>query len=114
MTMSACKRMVPAMRSVATKPAFVAARSFSASSLMREGATPTLPARKPVGAFRGGIFGFLTGSLVASAAVYVYVLGEYRIANESLNEDILALQSATQRLQTYIGELETKVDKLKK
>ncbi|PWY70956.1 hypothetical protein BO70DRAFT_365264 [Aspergillus heteromorphus CBS 117.55] len=117
--MNACKSMVPALRAVATKPAFVPARSFSASTFMSQGAAaaapaPTLPVRKPVGAFRGGIFGFLTGALTASAAVYIYVLGEYRIANESLTEDILALQSATQKLQTYIGELETRVDQLHK
>ncbi|RAK97415.1 uncharacterized protein BO80DRAFT_389767 [Aspergillus ibericus CBS 121593] len=113
MTMTACKRMVPALRSVAIKPAFVPARSFSVSPFMREPA-PTLPAKKPVGAFRGGIFGFLSGALAASAGVYFYILGEYRIANEMLTEDITALQSATQRLQTYIGELETKVDQLQK
>ncbi|KAL7658292.1 hypothetical protein BDQ94DRAFT_138580 [Aspergillus welwitschiae] len=114
MTMNACKRMLPGLRSVATKSVFVPARSFSVSSPFMREAAPTLPTKKPVGAFRGGLFGFLTGAIAASAGVYFYILGEYRIANEMLTEDIIALQGATQKLQTYIGELERKVDQLQK
>lgn len=32
--------------------------------------------------------GFLTGSVAAGAAVYYFILGEYRTANEMLTEDI--------------------------
>ncbi|KAL4895104.1 hypothetical protein BDV59DRAFT_159927 [Aspergillus ambiguus] len=104
----------PALRSVASTRAFIPARrTFSASSSMRD-AAGSLPAKKPVGAFRGGVFGFLAGAVAAGACVYYYILGEYRVSNEMLTEDILALQSATQKLQTYIGELETKVDQLQK
>ncbi|KAL5358706.1 hypothetical protein BJX96DRAFT_173690 [Aspergillus floccosus] len=74
----------------------------------------SLPAKKPVGAFRGGVFGFLAGAVAAGASVYYYILGEYRVSNEMLTEDIYALQSATQKLQTYIGELESRVDQLQK
>ncbi|EPS33881.1 hypothetical protein PDE_08843 [Penicillium oxalicum 114-2] len=73
-----------------------------------------LPARKPVGAFRGGLFGFLTGAVVAGASVYYYVLGDYRVSNEMLSDDINALQNATLKLQSYITELEGRVDQLKK
>ncbi|KAJ6028480.1 hypothetical protein N7540_004056 [Penicillium herquei] len=90
----------------------VVARSFSVSRPRWEG-TP-LPARKPVGAFRGGVFGFLSGAVVAGASVYYYILSDYRVANEMLTDDILALQSATMKLQSYITELETKVNKLQK
>ncbi|KAB8070378.1 hypothetical protein BDV29DRAFT_180966 [Aspergillus leporis] len=115
MTMSASKMAFPALRSVATRRATIPARrSFSTSSAMRDAAASTLPAKKPVGAFRGGIFGFLTGTIVAGASVYYYILGEYRVTNELLTEDIYALQAATSKLQTYIGELETKVDQLRK
>ncbi|PKY03262.1 hypothetical protein P168DRAFT_291394 [Aspergillus campestris IBT 28561] len=89
-------------------------RSFSASLPTRDAVGSALPAKKPVGAFRGGLFGFLAGTVAAGAAVYYYILGEYRVSNEMLSEDIEALQSATLKLQTYIGELETKVDQLKK
>ncbi|KAJ5595051.1 uncharacterized protein N7459_001259 [Penicillium hispanicum] len=64
----------------------VVARSFSASRPRCEAAP--LPARKPVGAFRGGVFGFLSGAVVAGASVYYYVLGDYRVANEMLSDDI--------------------------
>ncbi|KAJ5905968.1 uncharacterized protein N7473_002884 [Penicillium subrubescens] len=88
------------------------ARSFSVSRPRWEAAP--LPARKPVGAFRGGLFGFLTGAVVAGASVYYYVLGDYRISNEMLNDDITALQHATIKLQSYITELESRMDQLKK
>jgi hypothetical protein len=34
------------------------------------------------------LFGFLTGTVVAGASVYYYVLADYRISNEMLNDDI--------------------------
>ncbi|CAG8267460.1 unnamed protein product [Penicillium salamii] len=85
----------------------VGVRSFS-SSRARLNVAP-LPSSKPVGAFRGGVFGFLAGSVAASASVYYYVLGEYKIANEMLSDDISALQMATIKLQSYITELESKL-----
>ncbi len=83
------------------------------------------------------LFGFLSGAVFAGATVYYYILGEYRVSNEMLTEDIYvrfylhtipyfvffivyrfnshqALQSATQKLQTYISELESRVDQLQK
>ncbi|KAJ5129653.1 uncharacterized protein N7515_005692 [Penicillium bovifimosum] len=89
----------------------VGLRSFSSSRAHWQSAAP-LPSSKPVGAFRGGLFGFLAGSVAASSLVYFYILSEYRLANEMLSDDIAALQMATIKLQSYITELETKVDKL--
>ncbi|EKV16231.1 zinc finger HIT domain-containing protein 1 [Penicillium digitatum] len=88
-------------------------RSFSSSRAHWESAMP-LPSSKPVGAFRGGVFGFLTGSVAAGASVYYYILSEYRLANEMLSDDISALQKATIKLQSYITELESRVDQLNK
>ncbi|KAL2011991.1 hypothetical protein VTN00DRAFT_4709 [Thermoascus crustaceus] len=97
------------------QPATSRARAFSASTtLLNNGAGSTLPARKPIGAWRGGVFGFLFGSVVAAASVYYYILEEYKVSNEMLTEDIYALQAATQRLNSYITELEGKVDQLQK
>ncbi|KAJ5928847.1 hypothetical protein N7466_007803 [Penicillium verhagenii] len=90
----------------------VVARSFSVSRPRWEAAP--LPASKPVGAFRGGVFGFLSGAVVAGASVYYYILGDYRVANEMLTDDIAALQSATLKLQSYTNELESKVNQLHK
>ncbi|KAI1648025.1 uncharacterized protein F4817DRAFT_89839 [Daldinia loculata] len=87
-----------------------ATRSFHATARTMADATTPLPVRKPVGAFRGGLFGFLLGSTLAGAGIYGYVLREYKASNELLTEDIYALQAACQRLNTYVEQLEEKMD----
>ncbi|KAK6948170.1 hypothetical protein Daesc_009934 [Daldinia eschscholtzii] len=87
-----------------------AARGFHATARTMADATTPLPVRKPVGAFRGGLFGFLLGSTLAGAGIYSYVLREYKASNELLTEDIYALQAACQRLNTYVQQLEEKMD----
>jgi len=67
-----------------------------------------------VGAFRGGLFGFLLGSTLAGASVYYYILEEYKVSNEMLTEDIYALQAAVQRIHGYVSEMENKVVALEK
>lgn len=68
------------------------------------------------------LFGFLLGSTGAGAAVYYYILEEYRVSNELLTEDIYvrtnseiqnpsltrfqALQAAVQRTESYVRSLE--------
>jgi hypothetical protein len=47
-----------------------------------------LPARRPMGAFRGGLFGFLLGCTLSGGSVYGYLLKEYKTANDLLSEDI--------------------------
>ncbi|KAI1477655.1 hypothetical protein F4774DRAFT_411630 [Daldinia eschscholtzii] len=54
-----------------------AARGFHATARTMADATTPLPVRKPVGAFRGGLFGFLLGSTLAGAGIYSYVLSVY-------------------------------------
>ncbi|KAJ4224070.1 hypothetical protein FSOLCH5_000599 [Fusarium solani] len=65
----------------------LAARSFHTSARRMADAAP-LPARKPMGAFRGGLFGFLLGSFLSGSAAYSYLLKEYKTANDLLTEDI--------------------------
>ncbi|RMD41642.1 hypothetical protein DV735_g3488, partial [Chaetothyriales sp. CBS 134920] len=72
------------------------------------------PVKKPVGAFRAGLFGFLLGTAVAGGSVYYYILEEYKVSNEVLSEDIFALQAAVQRTHAYVLELEKKLDEKKK
>ncbi|KAL4803764.1 hypothetical protein BDV18DRAFT_144387 [Aspergillus unguis] len=108
------RRILHGVRPLAKQPAVASTRRHFSNTPLMKNAGSTLPAKKPVGAFRGGLFGFLTGTVVAGGAVYYYILGEYRVSNTMLSEDIYALQSATQKLQTYISELETKVDQLQK
>ncbi|KAL2870769.1 uncharacterized protein BJX67DRAFT_344562 [Aspergillus lucknowensis] len=108
------RRILPGPRPFPGAPRLTLTRRHFSHTPLMQNAGSTLPAKKPVGAFRGGVFGFLSGALVAGATVYYYILGEYRISNEMLTEDIYALQSATQKLQTYISELETRLDQLQK
>jgi len=94
------------------RTSFVSQRSFHATTRsFADGVVAVpLPARKPVGAFRGGLFGFLLGSTVAGAGVYGYILQEYKASNDLLTEDIYALQNACQRLNNYVVNLEEKMD----
>ncbi|QKX58891.1 uncharacterized protein TRUGW13939_06019 [Talaromyces rugulosus] len=112
-------RQVVAPVARAQRAATIAARvprAFSTTAPIRTtaGGNNALPARKPVGAFRGGLFGFLLGTVTAGASVYYYVLKEYRVSNEMLTDDIYSLQNASQKLNKYITELETKLDNLHK
>ncbi|KAF4965376.1 hypothetical protein FSARC_6834 [Fusarium sarcochroum] len=85
----------------------LAARTFSTSARRMADAAP-LPARKPMGAFRGGLFGFLLGSFLSGSAAYSYLLKEYKIANDLLTEDIYTLQASVTRLSNYVQALETR------
>ncbi|KAF2229132.1 hypothetical protein EV356DRAFT_456443 [Viridothelium virens] len=86
-----------------------ATRTFQSSSRLMETPSQPLPVRKPIGAFRGGLFGFLLGSVVSGSGLYYYVLNEYKVSNELLTEDIYALQAAVQRIEGYVKTLEDKV-----
>ncbi|KAL2270109.1 hypothetical protein VTJ83DRAFT_2293 [Remersonia thermophila] len=99
--------------------AAAAARSFtsSASRLQAIAAgtvAPPLPARKPVGALRGGLFGFFLGSSLAAGGVYTYAIQEYKASNDLLTEDIYAMRHAVDRLSNYVTTLEEKVEALER
>ncbi|KAK0618335.1 hypothetical protein B0T17DRAFT_333944 [Bombardia bombarda] len=104
------------LRALPVRSAATATRTFqtSAQRLNTVAAAAPLPARKPVGAFRGGLFGFFFGSTLAGSAVYYYALQEYKTSNELLTEDIYALQHAVERLSKYIGTLEEKMEALER
>ncbi|KAF4974043.1 hypothetical protein FZEAL_9015 [Fusarium zealandicum] len=82
-------------------------RSFHTSARRMADAVP-LPARKPMGAFRGGLFGFLLGSFLSGSAAYSYLVKEYKTANDLLTEDIYTLQASVTRLSNFVQALETK------
>ncbi|KAK5114706.1 hypothetical protein LTR62_002280 [Meristemomyces frigidus] len=86
-------------------------RSFQTSRQLRQDG---VIARRPVGAFRGTLFGFLLGSVLAGGGLYYYVVDEYKVGNELLTEDIYALQAAVQRLEGYVKSLEGEVKANKK
>ncbi|KEQ67420.1 uncharacterized protein M437DRAFT_36009 [Aureobasidium melanogenum CBS 110374] len=103
---------MPARRLAASlsSPAMIR-RSFQSSAPLLEVPAGAMPVRKPVGAFRGGILGFLSGAVLSGGALYYYVIDEYRVSNELLTEDIYALQSAVSRIETYVKTLEGQVRK---
>ncbi|KAI4102511.1 MAG: hypothetical protein L6R37_004338 [Teloschistes peruensis] len=86
-------------------------RAFKTSSPFLDSAAATIPIRKPVGAFRGGMFGFLLGTTLAGASAFYYIIDEYRVSNELLTEDIYALQAAVRSIPNYVEE---RLDELKK
>ncbi|KAI1611571.1 hypothetical protein EDD36DRAFT_292658 [Exophiala viscosa] len=110
----ASRLLIPRLSAASRAPVTsFASRSFQTSS--RRFAEPVaVPVKRPVGAFRGGLFGFLLGSTLAGASVYYYILEEYKVSNELLTEDIYALQAAVQRIHSYVTELENKVSQIKK
>ncbi|CZR50604.1 uncharacterized protein PAC_00478 [Phialocephala subalpina] len=108
----ASRILSPAMRATPSA-ALRTTRSFQTSTRRLADATP-LPVRKPVGAFRGGLFGFLLGSTLAGAGVYYYILEEYKVSNGLLTEDIYSLQASVQRVHSYVQTLEEKLTELEK
>ncbi|KAH8788893.1 hypothetical protein F5883DRAFT_533476 [Diaporthe sp. PMI_573] len=91
-----------------------ARRSFQTSAPRLYADAAPLPASKPMGAFRGGLFGFLVGATLAGSGSYYYVLQDYKASNELLQDDIYALQAATQRMSNYLTTLEEKIDTMEK
>ncbi|KHN94165.1 uncharacterized protein MAM_08005 [Metarhizium album ARSEF 1941] len=70
-----------------TTRALGAPRAFSTSARRMADAAP-LPPKKPVGAFRAGLLGFLGGCVLSGGAVYNYLVQEFKAANDMLSEDI--------------------------
>ncbi|KIW02933.1 uncharacterized protein PV09_05979 [Verruconis gallopava] len=93
-----------------TPTSFVPRRTFAHTTRLLETAGTVLPPKKPVGAFRGGLFGFLLGATGAGAAMYTYVVQEYKVSNEMLTEDIYNLQATVQRIESYVRVMEDKVE----
>ncbi|KFA48536.1 hypothetical protein S40293_00268 [Stachybotrys chartarum IBT 40293] len=91
----------------------LAARAFHTSTRRLADAAP-LPARRPVGAFRSGLFGFLLGTVLSGASVYTYLVQEYKTANDLLSEDIYTLQASVTRLSSYVQSLEQRMLEKKK
>ncbi|KAK1754876.1 hypothetical protein QBC47DRAFT_203067 [Echria macrotheca] len=109
----ASRILASAARSVA--PTLRSARPFHHSAPRLDAAVAApLPARKPVGALRGGLFGFFLGTTLAGGSVYYYALQEYKASNELLTEDIYALQNAVDRLTKYVGAIEEKMETLER
>ncbi|KAG8925622.1 hypothetical protein FRC02_009538, partial [Tulasnella sp. 418] len=66
----------------------------------------TVRPKKAVGAYRGGIFGFLLGFSVASAYASYRLLEEYKIASAMLQASVEELQASTEKVSTHIRRIE--------
>ncbi|SGZ46850.1 CIC11C00000003128 [Sungouiella intermedia] len=64
-------------------------------------------APKKVGAFRGGLVGFLLGVTVTGGASYYYLLDEYTKANNALLVDLFSLKETVENLETHVKKLES-------
>lgn len=69
-------------------------------------AVPAAPKR--VGAFRGGFVGFLVGITATGFGSYYYLIDQYKLANNVLVADILALQNSINNLEKHVKLLEEK------
>ncbi|KAK5987591.1 hypothetical protein PT974_11723 [Cladobotryum mycophilum] len=101
--------MSPAARILLSGRA-MASRGFHTSARRMNDSAP-LPAKKPMGAFRGGLFGFLFGTALSGSAVYSYLVKEYRAANDLLTEDIYTLQTSVHLLTNHVKALEQRGNK---
>ncbi|KAI0345980.1 hypothetical protein BDW22DRAFT_1353627 [Trametopsis cervina] len=102
------------MLTVARSAASIAGRRLlSNSSVLRQEAAATTanlgtvpPPKKPVGAFRGGVTGFLFGFSLASSYAAYYLLDEYKQASAALQASVEELQQSTQKVSAHIRRIE--------
>lgn len=66
-----------------------------------------VPTRR-VGSIRGGITGFLLGVTVTGVASYYYLLDQYKLANNVVVADVIALQNSVKDLEQHVKSLEKK------
>jgi hypothetical protein len=59
--------------------------------------------RRPIGGFRGGLFGFILGVTLTGAVGYYYLLDEYHAASSLLLNSVEELQASTNRVRRLFG-----------
>ncbi|CEG69970.1 hypothetical protein RMATCC62417_05953 [Rhizopus microsporus] len=82
-------------------------RTVSNHSNTRFYSTDATGSAPKVGAFRGGIIGFLLGVTAAGSAGYYYLLDEYNSASASLLMSVNELQASTDKVKDYARRIET-------
>ncbi|KAG6903120.1 hypothetical protein C0995_004667 [Termitomyces sp. Mi166 len=88
-----------------------AAHFFSSAKVLRNEAGSanlgTIQAqKKPVGAFRGGIVGFLFGFSVASSYAAYHLLEEYQRASAALQASVETLQLSTEKISAHVRRID--------
>ncbi|KAI0821999.1 hypothetical protein BC628DRAFT_1391915 [Trametes gibbosa] len=111
-SLAACARPL-----VRTHSALIQNRLLSTTRVVRQDATPNIgsvpPAKKPIGAFRGGIVGFLFGFSLASSLAAYHLLEEYKLASAALQASVEELQTSTQKVSAHVRRIEAVEKELK-
>lgn len=63
---------------------------------------------RKVGSVRGTILGFLVGVTATGFGSYYYLLDEYKLANNVVVADVVALQNSIANLERHVKSLEGK------
>ncbi|CAG8630345.1 14674_t:CDS:2 [Dentiscutata erythropus] len=92
-------------------------RTFTTSTINRaaQGGSVSVqpPDKKRIGAFRGGLIGFLLGLSIAGGSGYYYLLDEYHTASNLLLSSVEELQKSTSKVHDYAQKIERVEDELK-
>ncbi|GAA99189.1 uncharacterized protein L969DRAFT_93651 [Mixia osmundae IAM 14324] len=67
---------------------------------------PLLPPKRPAGAFRGSIVGFLLGLSVAAGYGYMTLFEEYQSASNLLLTSVEELKTSTQKMTNHVRRIE--------
>ncbi|KAJ7069843.1 hypothetical protein C8F01DRAFT_1114243 [Mycena amicta] len=98
-------RTVTARASIRARSALFSTSRACRDDVVANVGVPT-PQKKPVGAVRGGIVGFLTGfSLAASLAAY-NLLDQYNTASAALQASVDELKQSTEQISAHIRRIE--------
>ncbi|KAK6461568.1 hypothetical protein DFJ63DRAFT_342648 [Scheffersomyces coipomensis] len=81
-------------------------RQLARTSYRQYATTTATSSPKKIGAFRGGFVGFLLGVTATGAASYYYLLDQYKLANNTVVADIVALQASISKLEKHINSLD--------
>ncbi|KAK9448998.1 uncharacterized protein V1518DRAFT_433337 [Limtongia smithiae] len=83
-------------------------RTFSSSAPRFAETVAAAPAKRgrPIGGFRGGLFGFLLGTTATGLAGYYYVAETQREATALVLEDMLQLERHVAAVEAHVKALE--------
>ncbi|GMK58457.1 hypothetical protein CspeluHIS016_0504890 [Cutaneotrichosporon spelunceum] len=84
-----------------------ARRLAEAGEASSQGVVSEVPVQKPVGGFRGGIFGFLLGFSAATALGVYYLQQDNKIANGLLMASVDELQGSTAKITSHLDRLQS-------
>ncbi|GAA5987762.1 hypothetical protein JCM11641_006522 [Rhodosporidiobolus odoratus] len=73
--------------------------------VIREVAAPVERIRRPVGAFRGGIIGFLLGTTLVGSYGYFQLLDDYSKASRELLGSVEELRGSTEQMATHFSRI---------